>query len=244
MPQRIRRGHHRALNHVGMFDQRALNFKRADAIVGGFEDIVGAANKRQITFRIALYDVSGTVDRAFQRNQIAIVTLVAGHQRRRRRVQRQAQLAFFGSLILGIEQPHVVPGKRTAHGADFQLLSRRIADLRCGLGLAVAIADGEPPRGADLLDHFRVQRFACAGQLAQPDLPISTGSVISMRQTVGGAQNVVTPQPVMASSSPRALKRDWLITKTVASAFQGAKKQLQACLAQPGEERLQCMSPG
>src|SRR5579864_549752 len=69
-------------------------------------------------------------------------------------------------------------------------------------------------------------------------------SVISMRQTVGGAQNVFTPQAVNASSRPRALKRDWLITNTVASAFQGAKKQLHACLAQPGEERLQCMSPG
>src|SRR5215472_3100808 len=64
-------------------------------------------------------------------------------------------------------------------------------------------------------------------------------SVISMRQTVGGAQNVVTPHPVSASSRPRALKRDWLITKMVASAFHGAKKQLHACLAQPGEERLQ-----
>src|SRR5215467_13907931 len=64
-------------------------------------------------------------------------------------------------------------------------------------------------------------------------------SVINMRHTVGGAQNVVTPQPVSASSKPRALKRDWLITKTVASAFQGAKKQLDACLAQPGDERLQ-----
>src|SRR5882672_5744624 len=64
-------------------------------------------------------------------------------------------------------------------------------------------------------------------------------SVINMRQTVGGAQNVVTPHPVRASSKPRALKRDWLITKTVASAFHGAKKQLHACLAQPGDERLQ-----
>src|SRR6476660_2369919 len=69
-------------------------------------------------------------------------------------------------------------------------------------------------------------------------------SVISMRHTVGGAQNVVTPQPVRASSRPRALKHDWLITKTVASAFHGAKKQLHACLAQPGDDRLQCMSPG
>src|SRR5271169_643680 len=69
-------------------------------------------------------------------------------------------------------------------------------------------------------------------------------SWISMRQTVGGAQNVVTPQREIASSRPLALKRGWLSINTVAAAFHGAKKQLQACLAQPGEEMLRWMSPG
>ncbi len=32
--------------------------------------------------------------------------------------------------------------------------------------------------------------------------------------------------------------------KTVASAFHGAKRFDQACLAQPGEEMLRCTSPG
>jgi hypothetical protein len=32
--------------------------------------------------------------------------------------------------------------------------------------------------------------------------------------------------------------------KIVASAIQGAKKQLHACLAQPGELMLRCTSPG
>ena len=59
-----------------------------------------------------------------------------------------------------------------------------------------------------------------------------------MRHTVGGAQNVVTPQRAMVSSSPLALKRRWLTMKIVACALHGAKKQLQACLAQPGEEML------
>ena len=31
---------------------------------------------------------------------------------------------------------------------------------------------------------------------------------------------------------------------TVAPAFQGAKKQLHACFAQPGEETFRWMSPG
>src|ERR1700722_10939419 len=69
-------------------------------------------------------------------------------------------------------------------------------------------------------------------------------SWISMRHTVGGAQNVVTPQRAMVSRSPRALKRFWLTMNTAASAFHGEKKQLQACLAQPADEILRCRSPG
>src|ERR1700738_1042509 len=59
---------------------------------------------------------------------------------------------------------------------------------------------------------------------------------MNSRHTVGGAHSVVTPQRPMVASNPLASKRGWLTTNTVAPAFQGAKKQLQACLAQPGEE--------
>ena len=69
-------------------------------------------------------------------------------------------------------------------------------------------------------------------------------SWISIRHTVGGAQNVVTPQRAMVSSSAFALKRGWFSMKTQASAIHGVKKQLQACLAQPGDEMLRWMSPG
>ena len=67
---------------------------------------------------------------------------------------------------------------------------------------------------------------------------------ISIRHTVGGAQNVVTPQSPRAWSSPAALNRAWLRMRIVACAFHGAKKFDQACLAQPGEEMFRCTSPG
>src|SRR5207248_8117046 len=69
-------------------------------------------------------------------------------------------------------------------------------------------------------------------------------SWMNNRHTVGGAHSVVTPQRPMVASRPLASKRGWLTTNTVAPAFQGAKKQLQACLAQPGEEMFRWMSPG
>ncbi len=65
-----------------------------------------------------------------------------------------------------------------------------------------------------------------------------------IRQTVGGAQNVVTPQRSIVSSSAVASKRGWLTTSTVASASHGAKTLLHACFAQPGEEMLRWTSPG
>ena len=48
----------------------------------------------------------------------------------------------------------------------------------------------------------------------------------------------------MASIRPTASKRGWLTMRIVASAFNGAKTLLHACLAQPGEEMLRWTSPG
>src|SRR3984893_1578500 len=75
-------------------------------------------------------------------------------------------------------------------------------------------------------------------------LKSASRSWMNSRHTVGGAHRVVTPQRPMVASNALASKRGWLTTNTVAPAFQGANKQLQACLAQPGEEMLRWISPG
>src|ERR1700744_4106319 len=75
-------------------------------------------------------------------------------------------------------------------------------------------------------------------------LKVASFSWVNSRHTVGGAHSVVTPQRPMVASRPLASKRGWLTTNTVAPAFQGANRQLQACLAQTGEEILRCTSPG
>ncbi len=67
---------------------------------------------------------------------------------------------------------------------------------------------------------------------------------MSNRQTVGGAQSVVTAQRDSSASSTLALNRAWLTISTVAPAFHGANSELQACLAQPGDETLRWTSPG
>src|SRR5215475_6785468 len=75
-------------------------------------------------------------------------------------------------------------------------------------------------------------------------LQAARSSWISNRHTVGGAQNVVTLQRSSTPSSALALNGAWLTISTVAPAFHGAKKVLQACLAQPGEEMFTWTSPG
>ena len=75
-------------------------------------------------------------------------------------------------------------------------------------------------------------------------LALDRSAWMSIRHTVGGAQNVVTAQSPRALSSPSALNRDWLRMRIVAWAFHGANRLDQACLAQPGEEMFRCTSPG
>src|SRR5262245_37846161 len=41
--------HHRGFDDVGVLDQHALELERADAIVRGLEDIVGAPDEREVT---------------------------------------------------------------------------------------------------------------------------------------------------------------------------------------------------
>src|SRR6185437_2489194 len=84
-----------------------------------------------------------------------------------------------------------------------------------------------------------------APQTSRKDtLKLDSFSWINSRHTVGGAHSVVTPQRPMVASNPLASKRGWLTTNTVAPAFHGSKKQLQACLAHHGEEMLRWTSPG
>lgn len=61
---------------------------------------------------------------------------------------------------------------------------------------------------------------------------------------MGGAQIVVTGKRSSTPGSTLASKRGWSATNTVAPAYHGANSELQACLAQPGEEMFRCTSHG
>ena len=150
-----------------MLDQHAFQLEGADPVVRRLEHVVGAADIGEVTLCIARGDVAGAIDRARERRDRAVILLVTLHQRRGTVREVDADLAFLGILVVGIEQPDLVAGQGAAHRAGLDRLAGRIADLGRGFGLAVEVADGEAPGLLDLLDHFGVQRLAGRQHLAQ-----------------------------------------------------------------------------
>src|SRR4051812_1144429 len=120
MAQWIWRWDNGALDNICMLYQRALHFKGADAIVRCLKDIVGTTDKGEITFGIALDNVTRAINRPFERKKVSIITLIAGHQRGGWRIKRQTKLSFVGVFIIWIEQEHAIARKRTAHCSDFE----------------------------------------------------------------------------------------------------------------------------
>ena len=145
-----------------VLDQRAFQLERADPVVGGFEHVVGPADIGEMPVGVAHRDVAGTIHRAGQRHDRAVVALIALHQPERRRVEREAHFRLVLLAPVLVKQKHPIAGRRMAHRAGLDRLPRKIADLQCRLGLAVALADRQPPGGADLFDNFRVARLAGA----------------------------------------------------------------------------------
>ena len=170
-PHRVGRRHDGGFGHGRMLDQDAFELERADAIVGRFEDIVGAADIGQVAVVVDRSDVAGAIDRAVHRADAAVVGLIALHQSGRPRLQHQADLAFLLLFAVHIEQCHPIARQRPAHRARLHGLARRIADERRGFGLAVTVADGDAPRRLDPFDDFRIERLAGADQFAHGHLP-------------------------------------------------------------------------
>ena len=84
--------------------------------------------------------------------------------------EHQGDLALFRNLSVNVGDLHAVTRQRTAHRADLHFLPRRIPRQCRGFGLAVAVADRQPPRRAHLIDHFGVERLTGAAHLAQRHL--------------------------------------------------------------------------
>src|ERR1041384_3424537 len=146
-----------------MLDQSALQFEWAEPVIGGLENIVFPADIGDVAIGVAAcYITRAVIAIIFGSERRYAVLHVALHQPERPRRHIEADFAIGGRFALDIEQCHFVSRQRPAHAARVHLLARWISDHRRGLGLTVAIADGQAPGRADTLDHFGIQWLARA----------------------------------------------------------------------------------
>ena len=180
-PQLVRGRDDGRLDDRGVLDEDALELERADLVVGGLEDVVGATDVGEIAVLVARGDVTGVEVAARGCLGVALrIGEVSGHQVRRVLCQIHADLALVG-LLSGdrVDEHDRAAGKRPAHRAVFDRLTGGVRD-HCGhLGLTVPVADGEPPVGAHLGDDLGVERFARRDGLAQP---AGTGGEVGLDQ--------------------------------------------------------------
>src|SRR6185437_12408941 len=136
---------------------------------GRLEYVVGAADVGEVAVVVAGGHVAGVVVATAHRLGVPLgVAPVAGHQPQRAVRQVQADLAL-GRWLAGdgVDEDHGVTGQGAAHRAKLDGLAGSVADLGGGLGLAVAVPDGDVPGPADLLDHLGVERLAGREAFAQ-----------------------------------------------------------------------------
>src|SRR3984957_14614057 len=123
-PDRIVTWNRRAFRDRFMLQQNALEFERADPVVRGFEDVIGAADKGQKTFVIGEHHVAAAIKIAVGAVQFAVLALIALHQARRPEgAQQQADLALLRHVTIAVGDLYAIAGHRTAHRSDLHLLA-------------------------------------------------------------------------------------------------------------------------
>ena len=137
------------LSHGWVLDQHALQFERADAVIGALEDVIGAADVPEVSVSITGCDVAGPVIGAFEcRARARRVPQIALHETKRALSQSQRDLAVVRLFPVGIQECQFVARQRPSYCAWLEQLARAVADLGGRLRLPVAVTNGEAPGGA------------------------------------------------------------------------------------------------
>src|SRR5680860_636926 len=165
-PQLVGGGHDGRFGNRRVLDEHALELERADLVVRGLEDVVGASDVGDVPLVVDGGDVAGVVPAARHRVGVpGLVSLVAGHQGERlvpttREVQADLALAGLHTVAGdGGDDRDRAAGARTAHRSRLQQGAGTVAHYRGHLGLTVAVAKRQTPFLPDLSDHLGVERL-------------------------------------------------------------------------------------
>ena len=115
----IGRGHDRRFDDGRVLDEHALEFERADLVVGCLEHVVGAADVGQVPVGIPRRDVAGVEVAALRGLGVALgVADVPGHQVGGLLREVDADLAFVGLHPGdGVDEHDRAAGQGATHGA-------------------------------------------------------------------------------------------------------------------------------
>src|SRR5688572_20474499 len=173
----VREADHRGFGDLRMRNERALDFRGADAMAGDVHDVVYAARDPPVTVLVAARAVAGEVPAAKVREirvYEALVVAVDGAHLAGPAVE-QDEVAFGGALqdlAMAVDERRLDAGQWPRRRARFQL--RRTGQRRdqdaAGLGLPPGIHDGAAPVADDAvipLPGLRVDRLAHGAEQAQ-----------------------------------------------------------------------------
>ena len=220
----VRRGGHAALKHIRQLHDDVFNLERPDAVAGGLDDIVRAANIPVEAVLIAPREVSGVVESVVPDGLGALLVLIITEEQPAEMLASRsmdddlARVAVGGRVAVLIDKVDAVAGDGLAHRAGLERLADEVRNAERHLRLAEALGDLQPRRLFKLIIDLRVQRLArgrCvldgteveAGQILLDQHPVHRGRRTERRDVVFGEhrQDLLGVEPIKVVDEHRTL---------------------------------------
>src|SRR5512132_1078830 len=155
---------HRRLGHRRVLDQGRLDLEGADAVGGRGDHVVVAGDEPEVAVLVHVGAVPGVVEVAPEggRGRLGVVPVAGEQPDRPLRADPDSHVALLAGAedpALVVDHDHVEAGDRLAHRARPDLQAAEVGHQVDGLGLAVAVVDGQPGGVAPDLDHLGVERL-------------------------------------------------------------------------------------
>jgi len=164
---------HGGFHHRLVGQKRTLHFEGSDAVTGTLDQIIHPAHKPIVSVLVAPSLVSGVIKSVFhgigglfRLIQIFVEQADDGLLI----IQADANLTLLAGpdfIAPGIQKHDVPTGNGLADGPGLGLHKRERGDLQGGLGLAVALVDGQSGDALPLLEHALVEQFARRGAMLE-----------------------------------------------------------------------------
>ena len=126
-----------------VLEEGALYLEGADAVAGGDDDVVGAADEPEVAVLVAGGAVAGDVPFATpgRGRRLGILPVLEKHRRCGAAQREIAHLARRALAATVVDDAQLVPGERLAHRARTDRQAGKVGGQELALGLAVAVLD-------------------------------------------------------------------------------------------------------